>query len=277
MSSWPPASWQTGEPTEEMPCVFRQAFCRKITVCRTTHVGVTDAVEQRQTLVRLLSQGVSGFLVLRSFQVHTFFFFYFRQTALIFHKRMKNKHLLTGQSRLGANALDWDEYFIIMPLWCRLSLLHWFNKLFLPQKEDIKSLQFVLRWLSIWSYLPAKQKKTVLIKQSYWEGLTVFFRAIDELEIILCYITFFCSATWRVHKVSNTCRSCSNDPLLSCELMLPLHFSGGKLFQKIWKVSVLFTCDFWLSHVNCAQKTHQRARDLLTESLSYGVNLKNAS
>lgn len=126
-----PASWQTGEPTEEMPCVVLQAFCRKITVSRTTHV--TDAVVQRQALVRLLSQ---WFPCAAFIPTSYFFFFYFRQTTLIFHKRMENKIFLTDQSRLGTNAFDWEKYFIIMPLWCRLSLLHWFSKPFLLQKED---------------------------------------------------------------------------------------------------------------------------------------------
>lgn len=136
ISWWPPASWQTGELTEEMPCVVLQAFCREITVCRTTHVRVTDAAEQGQTLVILLSQWFPCASFIPS--SYFFFLFYFRHTGLIFHKRMKNKLLLTGQSRLGANAFDWDKYFIIMPLWCRLSLFHWFSKLFFfLQKEDI--------------------------------------------------------------------------------------------------------------------------------------------
>lgn len=124
---------ETGEPTEEMPCVVLQAFCRKITVSRTTHAGVTDAVVQRQTLVRPLSQQFPCSAFIPS---SYFFFFYFRHTTLIFHKRMKNKLLLTGQRRLRTNAFDWEKYFFIMPLWCRLSLLHWFSKHFLLQKED---------------------------------------------------------------------------------------------------------------------------------------------
>lgn len=98
ISRCPPAGWQRGEPTEEMPCVVSQAFCRKLTVSKTTHAGVTEAVKQRQTPVKLLS--------LVSLCCSYFFFlnFYFRQIALIFHKRMKNKLFLTGQSRLGTNA-----------------------------------------------------------------------------------------------------------------------------------------------------------------------------